>query len=77
MNELKKKIKLFISEKIDITNLADTDDMFKQGFVNSLFAMELVMFVENEIGVKVENKDLMLDNFRSVCAIEKFIMSKK
>jgi methoxymalonate biosynthesis acyl carrier protein len=53
------------------------DDIFKSGFVNSLFAMQLVMFVEKEFNVKVENADLDLNNFRSISNITNFVERKK
>jgi len=39
------------------------------GFVDSLFALQLVMFVEKEFKIKVSNKEINEDNFRSVDAI--------
>jgi len=39
------------------------------GFATSLFAMELVLFVEKQLGVQVSNSDLRIDNFRSVDAV--------
>ena len=49
--------------------LEDDDDIFALGLVNSLFAMQLVLFVEQEFDVVVEGGDLERDNFRSVHAI--------
>ncbi|MBP2707757.1 acyl carrier protein [Microbispora sp. RL4-1S] len=40
-------------------------DIFAFGFVNSLFAMELVMFVEKTFGITIPNEELRIDNFRS------------
>lgn len=40
-------------------------DIFALGFVNSLFAMELVMFVEKTFAVSIPNDELRMDNFRS------------
>jgi acyl carrier protein len=37
--------------------------------VNSLMAMQLVLFLEKEFGVKFTNQDLNLKNFRSVDAM--------
>ncbi len=48
------------------TNLRDDVDIFSLGFVNSLFAMELVLFLERHAGVQVPNEELNLDNFRTV-----------
>jgi acyl carrier protein len=47
------------------------------GFVNSLFAMQLVLFVEKEFDVRVENDDLDLENFRSANAIVRFVERKQ
>jgi methoxymalonate biosynthesis acyl carrier protein len=44
--------------------------------VNSLFAVQLVAFVENSLGVKVEDIDLDLANFNSVNAICGFVKQK-
>lgn len=44
--------------------------------VNSLFAMQLVLFVEKEFGFKVENEDLDYENFKSLDAIHGFIQRK-
>ena len=49
--------------------LKDGDDIFALGYVNSLFAMRLVMFVEKEFQMTVTDEDLQIDNFRSVDAI--------
>jgi methoxymalonate biosynthesis acyl carrier protein len=44
-------------------------DIFASGVVTSLFAMELVVHVEQAFGVTVDGEELSLDNFRSVRAI--------
>ncbi|GAA0940679.1 acyl carrier protein [Virgisporangium aurantiacum] len=47
----------------------ETDDLFAAGGLTSLFAMELVTFVEQRFGVVVDGPDLTLDNFRTVRAM--------
>jgi methoxymalonate biosynthesis acyl carrier protein len=49
--------------------LDPADDIFALGFVNSLFAMELVVFVETTFGFTVPNEELRLDNFRTADAV--------
>ena len=56
--------------------MEDDEDLFASGLVNSLFAMQLVLFVEKEFSIKVENQDLDIANFKSVNAITGFIQSK-
>ncbi|MGX6607635.1 acyl carrier protein [Micromonosporaceae bacterium Da 78-11] len=41
-------------------------DLFASGHVSSLFAMELVVFIEGTFDVRIEGKDLTLDTFRTV-----------
>ncbi|MEU1240791.1 acyl carrier protein [Micromonospora parva] len=41
-------------------------DLFAVGGLSSLFAMELVVFIENTFSVSIGGSDLRLDNFRTV-----------
>lgn len=66
----------YLSRFFPVHELKDDDDIFALGFVSSMFAMQLVSFVEHEFGVTVENDDLELDNFRSVGAIDAFVARK-
>jgi len=74
--DTKAKIREFLARFIGNRSVADSDDIFALGFVNSLFAMQLVLFVEKDFGIKVENDDLDLKNFNSVDAITGFIERK-
>lgn len=71
------RIKAFLSGKIRNHELRDDDDIFAMGFVNSLFAMQLVLFLEKEFGVTIENEDLELENFQTVNSIVNLIESKR
>lgn len=75
-NSHKQKIRSFILKHIRNNDLQDDDDLFGSGFVNSLFALELVLFIENEFSISIENTDLDLDNFRSVNAIASLVERK-
>lgn len=77
MDNRKEKVKEFLSRFFRNHDLADDEDIFSTGFVNSLLAMQLVMFVEKEFNVTVENDDLDLDNFRSINAIADLIQRKR
>ncbi|HWC81166.1 MAG TPA: phosphopantetheine-binding protein [Pseudonocardiaceae bacterium] len=63
------EIRGFIAEKFPGVEFADGDDIFALGFATSLFAMQLVMFVEKGFGFEVTNEDLEMANFRSVDAM--------
>ena len=70
------RTKEFLFRFIRRKDLGNDQDFFALGMVNSLFAMQLVMFVEKEFRIKVENEDLDLANFRTVDAITAFVHKK-
>lgn len=70
-------LKSFLASYLQGPPLADDEDIFASGVVNSLFAMQLVLFVEREFGIAVENDDLELDNFRTIEALVRFIARKR
>ncbi|MBF0201578.1 MAG: acyl carrier protein [Desulfamplus sp.] len=74
--EITLKIKNFAGQYVNTDNIEADTDLFASGMVNSLFAMQLVLFVEKEFGIKVENEDLDIDNFKSLDAIHLFIQRK-
>ncbi len=76
IDEIKEKSRAFLARYIRKHDLQDDDDIFARGFVNSLFAMQLVLFVEKEFNIKVENEDLDLKNFNSLNAISGFVERK-
>lgn len=61
-------ITAFLAERTGRAWTEDTD-LFNSGVVSSLFAMELVTFIESRCGVTVSGPELNLDNFRSVGAM--------
>lgn len=76
MSDIKTKLRGFLAGHFKNYDLKDGEDIFSLGFVNSLFAMQLVMFVEKEFGLTVENDDLDMDNFRTIDAISGFVERK-
>ncbi len=73
--DIKTRIKAFIGKHFQY-ELKPDEDIFSLGFVNSLFAMQLVTFVESEFDITVEDEDLELDNFRTVNAIDSLVQKK-
>ncbi|MFF3445192.1 acyl carrier protein [Streptosporangium sp. NPDC002721] len=55
----------FLRERIK-TEVAADRDLFASGLVNSMFAMELVVHLEQRYGIAILGEDLKLDNFRTV-----------
>ena len=69
-------IRGFMSRSFDGRAVADEDDIFALGFANSLFAMQLVAFVESHFRIDIDSDDLEIENFRSVAAISGLVERK-
>lgn len=76
MEQEKLKIRSFLSRFFRAEVITDDDDFFAKGFVNSLFAMQLVMWVEKEFDIAVEDQDLDIQNFNTVNAVAGFVERK-
>jgi acyl carrier protein len=76
MPENKQKIRDFLNRHFHNHTFQDDEDIFALGFVNSLFAMQLVLFVEQEFGFTIENEDLDIDNFRTISSIAGLVERK-
>lgn len=78
--ELNTKIRNYIQSNLvvfdDEAEFSDSDNIFKLGFVNSLFAMKLLNFVETEFGIVVDNDDINISNFSSVDNIVSLVQKK-
>jgi acyl carrier protein len=75
---MKEKIKHYLLQKIGgEIQLNSDDDIFEQGLVNSMFALQLVMYLEKEFSIKISNDDLQLSNFNTIDHIERFVQYKQ
>jgi methoxymalonate biosynthesis acyl carrier protein len=70
---IEQRLREFLKERTQ-TEWEPDQDLFASGVVSSLFAMELVVFVEKAFDVVVEREDLALDNFRTVGAMTDLVL---
>jgi acyl carrier protein len=77
MDTTQSRIRSFLSRYCRNRDLQDDDNIFALGFVSSVVAMQLVLYVEKEFSVKIENEDLDLKNFSSIAAISGLVARKK
>jgi len=70
------KVQEFLGEFISETDIDPTVNLFESGLVNSLFAMQLLLYVEREFAIQVTNEDLDIKNFHSLHAITDFVLRK-
>lgn len=58
------------------TELGPDDPIFGSGLANSLFSMQLVLFVEREFAISVLNEDLEMSNFETIGSIARLVSHK-
>lgn len=68
-NSISEQILGFVKNRFPQAEITAAEDIFSLGYINSLFAMELVMFIEKTFATRIPNEELKLDNFRSVNAM--------
>lgn len=77
---IREKVRELIQKNLvmedEAAELKDNDNIFEMGFVNSLFAMKLVTFIEDEFDVFLENDELNIENFSTVDRIVSLIEKK-
>ncbi|MEC0171454.1 acyl carrier protein [Paenibacillus graminis] len=74
------QIRNFIQDNLvvfdDDVEFSNEDNIFELGFVNSLFAMKLVTYIESEFNTTIESEEMDINNFNSIDNIVNFIHSK-
>lgn len=75
------KIKELITDYVRVNawekSIDDDTPIFELGYVNSLFAIELMCFIEKNFQVKIKTTDLDINNFRTIDAICDFVRTKQ
>jgi acyl carrier protein len=76
---MKDRLRLFIAETTFIEQEVIQDDtmLFEEGIFDSMGLLSLITFLDEELGVKTDDKDLTEENFQSINAIVAFLDSKR
>jgi acyl carrier protein len=82
MNDLRRKLKELLIERLkfeDMTpdDIKDDDPLFAGGLgLDSIDALEIVVMLETEFGIKVKNESAARDNFRSIASLADFVSQR-
>ena len=49
---------------------------FGGGLINSLYSIQLILFLEKEFDISIQSPDLNIENFRTVNALTEFVLEK-
>lgn len=82
MTDLKRKLKELLIERLkfeDMTpdDIEDDEPLFAGRLgLDSIDALEIVVMLESEFGIKIKNESSARDNFRSISALADFIENR-
>ena len=79
MTEAKQKIREFVVSNFlfgQDSGLTETASFLASGIVDSTGVLELVAFAESEFGVKVDDAELIPENFDSINAVAGYLQRK-
>ncbi len=71
------KVKSYILRTIDGTEITEDTDLFQTGVIHSLFAVQLVVFIEKAFHLELEEEDLTQENMRTIRNIAELIEEKQ
>jgi acyl carrier protein len=61
----------------DVTQLSLEDSLLGRGIVDSTGMLEIILFIEEQLGVKVADTEMVPENLDSVNRIAAFVTSKR
>jgi len=53
--------------------LSDDEDLLSAGILDSLAILQLVAHIEDEFGIKVQDEDVVFENFQSINALTNYL----
>lgn len=71
------EIRAFITNSFFVEDFADDDSFLQNGIVDSTGMLELVAFLEDTYGLKIEDTELVPENLDSVTNVCNFIQRKQ
>ena len=76
LDDIRTSVTDFLRQSFRAVRVGPDEDIFASGLINSLFALQLIEFIEGRFQITVTEDDLELDNFRAINAIAGFVERK-
>ncbi|MGH8686771.1 MAG: acyl carrier protein [Burkholderiales bacterium] len=75
-DQIRQTLRSFVLGSVPGADLDDDANLFESGIVNSLFAVQLMTFIERTFAIVVGKDDLDIKNFKSLNAATAFVLQK-
>jgi acyl carrier protein len=78
ISELEKYLLTEVAIDLDLSkkSLAPDENLIMQGIIDSLGILKLVSFMEKSFGIKVNNEEIIPENFQTLNALAEFVAKK-
>lgn len=82
LSQLKNRLKALLIERLNFEDMApediaDEDPLFGDGLgLDSIDALEIVVMLESEFGIKVRNESSAREYFRSISSLAEFVQER-
>ncbi|PYG84944.1 acyl carrier protein [Ruminiclostridium sufflavum DSM 19573] len=76
MEEIMEKLLAYVTKSTNSKEIYSTDNIFEKGLVHSLFAMQLILYIEKEFDIELEDEELDFEKIKSVKDIAELVYSK-
>lgn len=67
----------FLGRYFELSEVNDEDDFFQKGLVNSLFSMQLIVFIEKKFQITMEMEEINPENLSSIHNILAYVQRKQ
>ncbi|MGI9478324.1 MAG: acyl carrier protein [Hyphomicrobiaceae bacterium] len=74
------QIRAFVESRFPLVaaaNLGDDDSLFESGAIDSLGLLDVVGFLEDELGLEIDDDDMEPENFETIAEMIRFAESKR
>jgi acyl carrier protein len=79
--ELQEKLRAFIVSEFLLEQQRDSidldDDLLSSGTIDSMGVMELVAYMEESLGVRIDDEDIVPETFRTLRALTELAVAKR
>ena len=66
MNHIEKTLLDYVKKSISNSEIGIEDDLFESGAIHSLFAIQLILFIEKEFGIEIDDDDLDFEKIKTI-----------
>ena len=78
--EIKEQVRTFVTSNFYVADPAALEDdasLLDRGIIDSTGVLEVIFFIEDTFGIKVEDNEMLPDNLDSIERIANFVTRKK